>query len=171
MDTARTPNANGVIAVKAVMLAKLDRNPNEDYEKVGNTPRGWIGIHRKRLMRQLVVVQRTIPEAFGLALRLTTVAHANIARPLSFHHYKGQGYVAYEFVDMDLFDILPLYQGEVAAAMLQVMDAVHHLLAQPFAFRVDTIRVSLNGVVKIRKAAVQRLTRLHADGDSARLEL
>lgn len=99
------------------------------------------------------MVQRVASGASELTVLLARVAHPSIARPLSFHQYRGQGYIAYEFVDMDLFDVLPLYHAEVAAVMWQVINAVHHLLAHAFAFRIDTIHVSLTDVARLVRAS------------------
>ena len=153
MAGAEASRALHCIAVKAAVVVKVSQHPREDYEELGTTHKGWVGLHRRKVMRQLVVVQRVNPGAFGLMARLTQIAHLNIARPLALYQHEGQDFVSYEFLDLDLFDVLPLYQVEVAAVMLQVMDATHHLLAQCFAFRLDTIRVSAAGVVKIGKFA------------------
>lgn len=92
------------------------------------------------------------------------ICHGNISKLLALYRADSGCYVVYEFVDLQLRDIYPLHHAEVAAAMTQVcastaplrpanagqiMSAVHALLRERFVFRIQDIRISCHGAVKL----------------------
>ncbi|KAJ9130136.1 hypothetical protein NKR23_g12333 [Pleurostoma richardsiae] len=128
----------------------LNRNPKADFDQVGTSPHGWIALHQARTSRQIVLV-RDHPDAtisdVGLVAK---VAHVNIARILGVYFEKHSVYVVHEFLDLDLFEVFPLAsEVEVASVMSQIISAIIYLASFPIILRVDTIRISFHGVVKL----------------------
>ncbi|KAH6970368.1 hypothetical protein BKA56DRAFT_496900 [Ilyonectria sp. MPI-CAGE-AT-0026] len=129
------------------LLAHMGRHPTENYESVGHVGMAWIGALRPCLS-QLVMVQPVRHITLTEFSRLARMKHVNIARPIEIYYMESEIHLVYEHVDLDLFEILPLAQNEIAAVMSQVMTAVHYLV-HLFAFRIDAIRISPQGVVKM----------------------
>lgn len=105
--------------------AYLNRCTSTDYSFVATLQGAWVGEHRRRLTRQLAVIQEVKCMTFTDFSRLTQVIHENIARPISFYSTENSADIVYEFVDLDLFDILPLCHTEIAAVMTQVSQRLH----------------------------------------------
>lgn len=129
------------------LLAHMGRHPTEIYEQVGHVAMSWIGAFRP-CPSQLVMVQQVRHITLTEFSRLARMRHVNIARPIEIYYVGSEIHLVYEHVDLDVFDILPLAQNEIAAVMSQVMTAVHYLI-HLFAFRIDAIRISSQGVVKM----------------------
>lgn len=125
----RRPFAQGGIievTARASIVGHMERSPEDDYCKVegSTTTKGtsWVGEYRNRSYRQLAVIQTVAGEAFSDFRFLAKIAHPNIARILALYHYDNTVYVAYECVPLDLFDICPLSEPEIAEVMSQVRD-------------------------------------------------
>lgn len=129
------------------LRAHMGRHPIETYDSVGRVDKAWIGalcLHPS----QLVMVQQVRHVTLTEFNRLARIFHVNVARPIEIYYIRSEIHLVYEHVDLDLFEILPLAQPQIAAIMSQVMAAVHYL-TQLFAFRIDAIRISSQGVVKL----------------------
>ncbi|KAH7108614.1 hypothetical protein B0J13DRAFT_463264 [Dactylonectria estremocensis] len=129
------------------LLAHMGRHPIETYDSVGRVDKEWIGALRPH-PSQLVMVQQVRHMTLTEFNRLARIFHVNFARPIEIYYIRSEIHLVYEHVDLDLFEILPLAQPQIAAVMSQVMAAVHYL-TQLFAFRIDAIRISSRGVVKL----------------------
>ncbi|KAL6406362.1 hypothetical protein AUP68_09152 [Ilyonectria robusta] len=125
----------------------MGRHPTEIYEQVGHVAMSWIGAFRP-CPSQLVMVQQVRHITLTEFSRLARMRHVNIARPIEIYYVGSEIHLVYEHVDLDVFDILPLAQNEIAAVISQVMTAIHYLI-HLFAFRIDAIRISPQGVVKM----------------------
>ncbi|KJZ68420.1 hypothetical protein HIM_12183 [Hirsutella minnesotensis 3608] len=137
------------LSIKVNLTAYLNVCPTEDYYMLAETRGGWIGQHRQRLTRQLAVIHRVSGIAFKEFSRLADISHENIAHPIALYVSTDSSSIVYEFVDLDVHEILPLNLPEIAVVMTQITSAVHFLLKQSILFRIHSIRVSYRGVVKI----------------------
>lgn len=114
----------GIVGVKASIPTYLDRHPLHDYEPVSRTQDAWIGMNRQRACRQFAVVQEVRQPVLPSFRKLVDIAHPNVIRPAALY-VAAETFVAYEYVELDVFDILPLSIREVASIMSQVWCAVH----------------------------------------------
>lgn len=140
-----------VVPLRATLIAHLGRHPDNDYVRVCYVAKGWIGVHRTLAKRQLVMVQRVNYITTAGFMHMATAVNLHIVRPIALYKCDGISHVAFEYVELDMLEILPLSEVEAAAFMLQVMNAVRYLTSF-FIFQIDSIRVSSKGVVKIGKA-------------------
>ncbi|KAJ6439107.1 hypothetical protein O9K51_08515 [Purpureocillium lavendulum] len=109
----------------------------------------WVGEHRKHNSRQLAVIQPVANEEFTDFKFLAGLAHPNIARLRALYHKDSVVHVVYEYVELDVFDICPLSEAEIAEAMSQIISAVRKLFAMSISFAVACIRVTSSGTIKI----------------------
>lgn len=103
----------------AGMPAYLDMHPMFHYEPVGRIGAEWIGSYRQPSNRQLALVRQvraTTPDF----MRFTQLAHLHIARPIALYSTGIEMYVAYEYIELNLLDLCPLHEVEIAAVMFQV---------------------------------------------------
>ncbi|KAL7940680.1 hypothetical protein V8C42DRAFT_336867 [Trichoderma barbatum] len=126
-----------------------DIHPMSDYEPVGNAGTAWIGSHRQCSSRQLAVIKEVHQTTASDIQRFVQLAHLHIARPIALYSTSAKVYVAQEYIELDLDDLLPLSEIEIAVIMSQILDAVHHLIQKQVGFRISAIRISAKGDVKI----------------------
>ncbi|KAI5465169.1 hypothetical protein BGZ63DRAFT_172238 [Mariannaea sp. PMI_226] len=139
---------NRPITAKTSLPIYLNRHPDFDYEQIVQRGTTWTGKHRRS--RQLVVVREVSHTRLTDFNRFAGVAHVNVARQLGVYHVKSQAYLAYEYVDLDVLEALPLSQEEISAVVSQAMAAIDYLRKR-LTFRIDTIRITSGGIVKIGK--------------------
>ncbi|KAH6869002.1 hypothetical protein B0T10DRAFT_419061 [Thelonectria olida] len=132
-----------------VLPIYLNRHPETDYFPVDSPKTVWIGQRRDWRIRQLVAVQELEGKALSELSRLAEVTHDNIAQPVALYHISDKLYIVYEYVDLDLFDLLPLSEWEASGVMKQVISAFQYLKRNSISFLVDSIRLDADGVVKI----------------------
>ncbi|KAK4070220.1 hypothetical protein Purlil1_13550 [Purpureocillium lilacinum] len=138
-----------VVAAKASILAYVDAHPLSDFEPIGHLGMAWVGLHRQNSSRQFVMVQQCRQSILTGFRRNIQLAHLNIARPIALYSSSDEVHLAYEYLELELQDLLPLSDTEVASILSQVMAAIEYLVQQRVAFRIEAIRVSASGVVKI----------------------
>lgn len=109
-----------LIFARTLIPSYLDVHPLSDYEPVGRVETAWIGLHRQKPNRQLVIVQQLHHDKFSSFETLTQLAHANIARPAALYCVGTMLYVTYEYAELELTDLPPLSEMEVAAIIFQV---------------------------------------------------
>lgn len=137
-------------SVKASLYAYPDRDLEKDYI-IWNSINGIkVGQCRHENTRQLVIVQEVKRISVSQFSRVLRIFHENIASPIFLY----KSHIIYEFVDLDIVDVLPLSQPEIANAMAQAMSAVYAALEETLTFRIDTVRISHLGVVKLSKIVV-----------------
>ncbi|RFU75095.1 kinase domain-containing [Trichoderma arundinaceum] len=144
-----TGGEDRAVTAIAAMPAYLDVHPMSDYEPVGRTGAAWVGSHRQYSKRQLVIVQQVRQATTADFKRFARLAHLHIARPMALYSTGADMHVAYEYIELELCDLLPLFEVEVAAIMSQILDAIHYLVQNEVGFRISTIRVSSKGHVKM----------------------
>ncbi|KAK0761656.1 hypothetical protein N5P37_005638, partial [Trichoderma harzianum] len=152
LQKSQAPLIVGEVSTKTViagMPAYLDIHPVSDYEPMGRTGSAWIGSHRQCSSRQLAIIQTVYQATASDIKKHVQIAHPHIARPIALYSTGIDMYVAYEYIELDLYDLLPLSEIEVAVIMSQILDAVYHLIKNEVGFRISTIRISANGHVKI----------------------
>lgn len=112
------------VTARAGIVCHMERSPEDDYRKIETSTTtestSWVGEYRINSCRQLAVIQTVTGNAFSDFRFLAKIAHANIARILALYHNDYTVYVAYECVALDLFDICPLSEPEIAEVMSQV---------------------------------------------------
>lgn len=113
------------LTTKSQLVCYLDRDPDSDYMELATVHTtqqnaAWVGQHRKHNSRQLAVIQPVTNEEFTDFKVLAGLAHPNIARLRALYHKDGAVHVVYEYVELDIFDICPLSEPEIAEAMSQV---------------------------------------------------
>lgn len=106
--------------VKSSIPAHLDVHPLHDYEPVGRSGDFWVGLYRAKASRRMAYVQQVIPPRLDDLQRLSQVAHRNLARPMALYLLRDEGYIAWEYVDLDVLDLPPVSIAETAAIMAQV---------------------------------------------------
>ncbi|PTB40390.1 hypothetical protein M441DRAFT_141957, partial [Trichoderma asperellum CBS 433.97] len=141
---------HGVMAIAAMPMT-YDVHPKFHYQSVGSIGTAWIGSHRHLSYRQMVVIQKVYQTTISDIKKFAQIAHLNIARPIAFYSTGKETYVAYEFIELDLFDLRPLSEVEVAGIASQILDAVVYLIQHHIGFRISMIRVSVKGRIKIGK--------------------
>lgn len=116
------------VTARSSIVGHMERSPEDDYRKIesSTTTEGvsWVGEHRSNGSRQLAVIQTVRGEAFSEFKFLAKIAHPNITRILALYLHDNAVNVAYEFVSLDLFDICPLSEPEIAEVMSQVRDLI-----------------------------------------------
>lgn len=149
----------------------LDRHPSQDYELVQKTAKVWIGASRAIRSRQLVVIKEVYHTTTLQELRRTVrIMHRHVAPVLALYCCRDRCFAVYEFLELDLFDVLPLAtEVEIASVMaqarsesppprsgvsdwLQLLDGINYLLSESLAPQIHTIRISSYGVVKLGTA-------------------
>ncbi|KAL7783597.1 hypothetical protein V8C37DRAFT_406614 [Trichoderma ceciliae] len=158
------------VTTRASIIGYLNRSPEADYlnlnvDVVGTS---WIGAHRAHSSRQLAAIQRVEGAALTDFRFLAGIAHPNVTRLIALYYDDGAVYVSYEFVALDLFDICPLSEPEIAEVMSQViaptswvhlifkvkpkikiLSGVRKLMDSSVGFRIDSVRVTPSGTAKI----------------------
>lgn len=164
---------------KSYPVVLICRHPKEDYCPVpGNAcvdlrSTAWVGECRKRQNRRLAVVQE-VKNAGLLDLKcLAQIAAPNVARVHALYHQDNRFFAAYEYIDLDITEIGPLSDKEIAsvflqvrallivslycqkstsfAESLQVLRGIQRLLILSIGFRIESVRANSNGDVKIGK--------------------
>ncbi|KAK8038379.1 protein kinase domain-containing protein [Apiospora phragmitis] len=99
----------------------LDRHPSQDYDLVQKTAKVWIGASRASRSRQLVVIKEIYHTTTLQELRCTVrIMHPHVAPVLALYCCRDQCFAVYEFLELDLFDVLPLAtEVEIASVMAQ----------------------------------------------------
>lgn len=106
------------IPARTFLPVHLNRHPDCDYEPIRRCGTAWTA--RRRGSRQLVVVQEVTHARLADFSHFAGVAHVNVARQLGIYHVKPLAYLAYEYVDLDVLEALPLSQEEISAVVSQV---------------------------------------------------
>lgn len=110
-----------ISAVKVSSIIYHDQHPDEHYEPVTHvTSATWIATHRRRMSRQLAVIQLLSHYHIASLDGFYHIAHVHVAQPVATYHNATGIYLVYEYVDLDFREILPLSQPEIAALMHQV---------------------------------------------------
>ncbi|KAK3933700.1 hypothetical protein QBC46DRAFT_275266 [Diplogelasinospora grovesii] len=139
-----------VVPTKVLPAVYLNRSPGIDYKPVNIQKGTWIGVHRNRGAHQFVVVQELRHIDITDFSFLAQSTHTNITQPLGLYYCQDGVYITYEYVELDLLDILPLSsETEVASVMSQILSGIVYLINRSIDFRVQSIHVSLYGVVKL----------------------
>jgi serine/threonine protein kinase len=116
------------VTARSSIVCHMERSPEDDYYKLESSPtaesESWVGEHRSNGSRQLAVIQTVKGEAFSDFRFLAKIPHPNITRILALYHHDNAINVAYEFVSLDLFDICPLFEPEIAEVMSQVRELI-----------------------------------------------
>ncbi|KAM4067497.1 hypothetical protein HRG_012280 [Hirsutella rhossiliensis] len=142
--------ANDFVTIKASIPAYVNAHPLSDYEPIGQLGTAWIGLYRQISSRQLVVVQRCRQNILSGFLPYLQLAHLNIARPIALYGIAEEVYLTYEYVELEPRDLLPVSDTEIASILSQkIMTAVDYIVRKKVAFRIQAIRLSANGLVKI----------------------
>ena len=99
--------------------AYLDRRPEADYYPLGSIDTAWIGQRRNWRLRQLVTIQQLKSKVVSELNCLAQITHENIAQPIALYSEKDELHIVYEYMDLDLFDLLPLSETEISSVMKQ----------------------------------------------------
>lgn len=100
------------------IVAYLDRDPDLDFVLRAAYNDAWVGEHR---ISSYVAMIKQVPLLLSNLTHLAQVTHHNIAKLIAVYiRDNGLCSVVYEYVDMDLFEICPLYEVEIADVMKQV---------------------------------------------------
>ncbi|KAL7783275.1 hypothetical protein V8C37DRAFT_406675 [Trichoderma ceciliae] len=115
---------DGTTTVVAGMPAYLDMHPISDYEPMGHMGTAWIGSHRRCSSRQLAIIQKVYQSTASDIRKFVQMTHPHIARPIALYSTSMDMYVAYEYIELDLYDLLLLSELEVAVIMSQCLIGV-----------------------------------------------
>ncbi|PWI65006.1 hypothetical protein PCL_08365 [Purpureocillium lilacinum] len=137
------------LTLRANLPVYPKRETTADYLILATNGPTSIGEHRRRLTRQLVMIQEVKSMSLREFGRLAQAAHEHIARPLAFYSNGDHHSLVYEFLEMDILDITPLSHDEVAAAMAQIAAGIQCLFQQHIFFLIASVRVSQHGTAKI----------------------
>ncbi|KGQ02494.1 hypothetical protein BBAD15_g12295 [Beauveria bassiana D1-5] len=127
---------------------------DEDYLPLHDRPPGlpsaaWTAAHRENRSRQLVVVQQIENDRLCELRSLAAISSPNIARLLAVYHSGKATFSVQEHVDLDVLELAPLCEREIAAVFSQVLRGLLSLLVLGVGFRVACIRTTVSGAVKI----------------------
>ncbi|KAK8140928.1 hypothetical protein G3M48_001321 [Beauveria asiatica] len=127
---------------------------DEDYLPLHDRPPGlpsaaWTAAHRENRSRQLVVVQKIENDRLCELRSLAAISSPNIARLLAVYHSGKATFSVQEHVDLDVLELAPLCEREIAAVFSQVLRGLLSLLVLGVGFRVACIRTTVTGAVKI----------------------
>lgn len=98
----------------------LETHPDSHYMPVGSVDGVWVGESRHSASRQLVMVKELRKISISDFDYLVKASHVGIAQAIALYHWHGTLYWAHEWVDLDLFEILPLRDDEMCNIMKQV---------------------------------------------------
>ncbi|SCO54517.1 uncharacterized protein FFNC_15550 [Fusarium fujikuroi] len=129
-----------------------NRDPKLDYFPPipsKTSRKTWIAQHRDNGIRQLVTIRELQTTRIRNIRQLTSVAHPNIAEPLSFYQTGERLFVVHRFISLELFDLLPLWPREIASAMKQFVLGVQFLMNSGVMFSIEVVQIGLDGVIKI----------------------
>lgn len=98
----------------------LDTHPIRDYEPVGRVGQTWVGSHRDRSSRQMAMVHQLHLTNLADFRGLSRASHPNVAHPIALYVVGHEPHLAYEYVELDIFDLHSPSALEVAAIMAQV---------------------------------------------------
>lgn len=112
--------SNDIVPTEAPIPTYLDIHPVSDYEPIGRLGTAWIGLHRLGSTRQKVMVERVYQTNIADLKRVARIVHHNIAPPKALYCVSAELYVVYEYVELNIFDLVPMSQMEVATIMSQV---------------------------------------------------
>jgi hypothetical protein len=108
------------------VILHCDRHPELDYVPLQRRPLGeatlipWIGVHRNRQSRQLVVVQEVKNNRLQDLSCLSKISAPNVARIMALYHKADTVYAVQELVSLDVMDLTPLGESEIAEVFAQV---------------------------------------------------
>ncbi|KAF4881175.1 hypothetical protein CGCFRS4_v015822 [Colletotrichum fructicola] len=77
------------------------------------------------------------------------IAHRNVAAIHSIFQQSRVAFLIHEQLEVGLQELAMITEIHIASALSQVVDAIHHLVAEKIRFPIESIRVSRCGVVKI----------------------
>ena len=92
---------------------------------IGSVDGVWVGESRNSASRQLVMVKELRKISISDIDYLVKASHVGIAQAIALYHWHETLYWAHEWVDLDLFEILPLRDDEMCNIMKQVNDPSH----------------------------------------------
>lgn len=114
------PKGEDNVCPRFSIPAYLDVHPLKDYEPVGRAGGTWVGSYRGHAGRHTVMVQQLHQTSLSDFRMLARVAHPNIAHPIALYIVGEEVHVAYEYVELNVFDLPLPSQLETAAIMAQV---------------------------------------------------
>ncbi|KAM3548393.1 hypothetical protein ARSEF4850_009436, partial [Beauveria asiatica] len=150
----RKPRVLPLRAAAVSIVLYCNRHPDEDYLPLHDRPPGlpsaaWTAAHRENRSRQLVVVQKIENDRLCELRSLAAISSPNIARLLAVYHSGKATFSVQEHVDLDVLELAPLCEREIAAVFSQVLRGLLSLLVLGVGFRVACIRTTVTGAVKI----------------------
>ncbi len=108
------------------VILHCDRHPELDYIPLQHRPLGeaallpWMGVHRNRQNRQLVVVQEVKNNRLQDLSCLSKISAPNVARIIALYHKADAVYAVQELVSLNVMDLTPLSESEIAEVFAQV---------------------------------------------------
>ncbi|EWZ77422.1 hypothetical protein FOWG_18166 [Fusarium oxysporum f. sp. lycopersici MN25] len=135
--------------VKHVVVAKLEKTLEEDYESIENKtfhPHQSSSLIRNRVNGAIRVKRYVSLYDFT---DIKHLAHPDIATIYSIYEEMPTYVLAGEYLELNLVDLFQLTEVEIASATSQIINGFRHLSESLVGAELDEIRVSLVGRVKI----------------------
>lgn len=142
----------------------FDTNPLRDYEPLGQVGTMWLGRQRRPPRLHLVVVKRMHQASLPDLVAISQIQHENIIRPTAVYSVANMSYIIYEHFQCSPVD-LPLSSHHAAAVVSQVscllfgiqkrltpikvIEAITYLISREIGFRINDVRLTKGGQVKI----------------------
>lgn len=114
------------VATAYPVVVHFDRHPEYDYCPVPTktcikpTPGAWVGVRRIPKFRKLAVIQEVKNADLTNLSCLSQIAAPNISRIVALYLHRDIFFAVHEHVDLDIEEIAPLCDKEIANAFAQV---------------------------------------------------
>ncbi|KAF4474172.1 hypothetical protein CGGC5_v016885 [Colletotrichum fructicola Nara gc5] len=132
---------------KRLVLVHIERRVEDEYEKltepsVDDEP----CLVRHRRSKELAVCRLTWLQSLDGIRR---IAHQNVAAIYSIFQQSQVVFLVHEQLEVGLQELAMINEIHIASALSQVIDGIHHVVAEKIQFPIESIRVTRCGVVKI----------------------
>lgn len=171
----RRPRASPLRTAAVSIVLHCNRHPDDDYLPLHERPTGspastgWVAAHRVNRARQLVAVQEIKNDKLSDLRLLAAISSSNVARLLAVYQCGKVAFSVQEHVDLDVLELAPLCEREIAtvfsqvnapsrgpcqapSSQCQVLRGLLSLLVLGVGFRVACIRTTVSGAVKVGKS-------------------
>ncbi|KAI8397236.1 hypothetical protein FOFC_20508 [Fusarium oxysporum] len=135
--------------VKRLIVVKLDKTLEEDYDSISDSTIGHQNFSSLIRNRATGTIRSKRYTSVQDLTDLQYLVHPDIATIYSIYGAISNPILVEEYLELSLADLFQLTEVEIACATTQIISGFRHLSEVPVAVELDEIRVSLAGRVKI----------------------
>ncbi|KAJ6783113.1 hypothetical protein PWT90_08802 [Aphanocladium album] len=148
------PPVNPLRETTVTIALHLDRHPAVDYlpqlnQRMEPATGPWIATHRNRQRHHMVDIQEVNNDCVLDLASLAAVSSPRIAHPIAMYYYRNRVFFVQEHVALNVLELAPLREPEIAHIFAQVMSGLQHLLLLGIGFQLACVRTTITGDVKL----------------------